>query len=376
MKKVLVFISAAALLFASCSKIAETGSVANDQEITFQTATHVTKVTGSVFPTTETFSVYAWTEASVLPYFMENETVAFNGTDWKTQGATYYWPKSSTVDFIAYYPTGLNGITVAEKKITFTGIDANTLQEDIMYSDKAAGFSNNVDLMSDGVNQYTGVPLIFRHALAKVKVIVELAYNHKAEADGTVTDWAVKVNSLNVNDIFTTGSCVLNLDTTPAEGIIGWTRPQDADGHFVWTPTTATTNFAGLTDQSIVPGTEYEAISERYVLPQTLAAGSQTISVDLTIETTRNSVKVLEEKNIVRTANLFVSTLPAWEMNHVYTYRLVLTPTASNGNGGNPFGPNDPPVDPNDPNLDDVIITFDPAVDGWENIGVETVLNI
>jgi len=375
MKQVLIFISAAALLFASCTKIAENGSVAQQPEITFQTATHVTKVTGSVFPTTETFSVYAWTEASTIPYFMDNVTVGYDGVSaWKPQGATYYWPKYSTVDFIAYYPTGMTGITVAENKITYDNIDVNTLQQDIMYTDKAAGFSNNVDLMSDGVNAYNGVPLIFRHALAKVKYIVELAYDHKQEADGTVTDWEVKINSLTVNSVYTKGSCVLNLNTTPAEGIIGWTRPTDTDGNFVWTPAGPFASFAGIANQDIVPGTDYEALAERYVLPQTLTAGNQQITVSLTIKTTRNGVLVLNE-TFSKTVDIVLPAIPAWEMNHVYTYRLRLTPTASNGNGGQPLNPGDV-VDPDDPNVDDVIITFDPAIDGWDNVGVETVLNI
>ena len=50
-----------------------------------------------------------------------------------------------------------------------------------------------------------------------------------------------------------------------------------------------------------------------------------------------------------------------------------MTPTASDGNGGNGGGGN---VDPNDPDLSDAIITFDPAVNGWDNVGVETTINI
>ena len=62
-------------------------------------------------------------------------------------------------------------------------------------------------------------------------------------------------------------------------------------------------------------------------------------------------------------------------MNQVITYKITVAPTASDGNGGN--GP-DPghPVDPNDPDLSDAIITFDPAVNGWDNIGVMATINI
>ena len=79
------------------------------------------------------------------------------------------------MDFISYYPTGLAGITVAKDKITYSGIDVNTLQRDIMYADKAAGFSDNADLVDDSISSFTGVPTIFRHALAKVNFKVRMA---------------------------------------------------------------------------------------------------------------------------------------------------------------------------------------------------------
>ena len=373
MKRVLVFLSIAALLATACAKTEIQSVEMNDAEIIFNTIAMQTKVDGTVFPTTETFSTYAWAAGTAGTYFMDNETIAYSAADngWKPQGSTYYWPKNTTVDFISYYPTGLTGITVAENKITYSGIDVNTLQQDIMYADKAAGFSNNVDLVDDGLNAYNGVPTVFRHALAKVKFIIELTYNHKQEADGTVTDWEVTVNSLGLAGIYTTGGCVLNLAGTPTSGVIGWDKPADN----VWTPDGTAVAIPGpLTAQAVVPGTEYAAVNEMYVLPQALAAGQQKVTLNLTIKTKRNNADFLTE-TFDRSADITIPALPAWEINHVYTYRLKLTPTASNGNGGTPLNPGDT-VDPNDPDLSDVIITFDPAVQGWDNVGVETVLNI
>lgn len=376
MKRVLIFLASAALLMSACAKT-EIRTVETNDEIFFRTIAMQTKVDGKVFPITETFSTYAWADGTVGTYFMDNVTVAYDAADngWKPQGETYYWPKNSAVDFISYYPTGLAGITVAQNQITYAGIDVNALQQDIMYADKAVGFARNEDLASDGANGYTGVPTVFHHALAKVKVIIELAYNHKAEADGTVYDWAVTVNSLGLNGIYTTGGAVLNLAATPASGIVPWDKPADANGFNVWTPTGAATAVAGpLAAQAITPGTDYNAVDEFYVMPQALAAGQQQISVNMTINTSRNGAAFMNE-TFSRTADITIPALTAWEMNHVYTYRIKLTPTASLGNGGNPVDPNNP-VDPTDPNLDDVIITFDPAVEGWDNVGVETVLHI
>ena len=371
MKKALVFIIFAALLAASCAKVEETGRAYN-REISFQTATFVTKA-NTAFPTSKNFSVYAWAAGTVGTYFMDNVTVGFNGTEWRPVGETYYWPKETTVDFIGYYPAGMTGITVAEDKITYADIDVNTLQEDIMYTDKAAGFSNNVDMMDDGANAYTGVPLIFRHALAKVKFQIELVYNHKQEADGTVTDWEVTINSLGLSGVYTTGGCVLNLENNPTTGLIAWQKPQDANGYNVWTNDGTKASVNGITTATaIVPGTTYDAVNEIYVLPQALAAGAQKVDINLTIKTKRNGADFLNE-TVNRSANILVTSLPAWEMNHVYTYVLKLSPLASDGSDPtNPGGT----VDPTDPNLDDAIITFDPAVDGWANVGVVTTINI
>lgn len=377
MKKILIFLSIAAVLASACSKVAS-NPAENTRVVSFQTVAGLnTKaaINGTVFPQTETFSTYAWAEGTVGEYFMENVTIEYKTSEnlWKAQSGTYYWPKNSTVDFISYYPTGLAGITVAKDKITYSGIDVNTLQEDIMYADKAAGFSDNQDLVDDSVSGFTGVPTIFRHALAKVKFIVELTYNHKEEADGTVTDWEVKVNSANISGIYTTGGAVFNLASTPTIGVIPWEKPADN----VWTPDGAVATINGLSNKDIVPGTDYSAVDEVYVLPQALAAAQQKVTINLTIKTTRNGNPFLNE-TFDKVADLYIGTLPAWEINHAYTYRIRLTPTASNGNGGKPIDPSDPSssVDPNDPDLSDAIISFDPAVDGWDVVGVDAVINL
>ncbi len=375
MKKLFAFILSAALLTVACTKV----QVANQgpSEISFQTVSALTKVgiEGTVFPTSESFGAYAWAAGTVGTYFMDNEEVSFNSSNstWKPS-STYYWPKNNTVDFLCYYPYNMAGITISEDQITYTGIDVEAGQTDIMYADKAVGYSENVDEANDGVNGYTGVPTVFHHALAKVRVIVELAYNHKEEADGTVTDWAVTVNSMSLSGFYKAGNCTLNLASSPATGIVGWDRPTDAGGNFVWTPTGTATSKNGTFSGAVTPGNEYETIAEFFVLPQTLVAGQQKINVGLTVATTRNGAAFLNE-TFTKSADLYLASLPAWQMNQVITYKITVAPTASDGNGGN--GP-DPghPVDPNDPDLSDAIITFDPAVNGWDNIGVMATINI
>ena len=376
MKKTLIFLAVAALSLAACTKAEKTP--ANElHAISFQTVAglNTKAITGTVFPTTETFSTYAWADGTIGPYFMDNVTIAYFASEnlWKAQDETYYWPKNTTVDFISYYPTGLSGITVEENQISYTGIDINALQEDIMYADKAVGFSDNVDLIDDAVSAYTGVPTIFRHATAKVNFKVALTYKHKEEADGTVTDWKVTVNSAKLSGINTKGDAILTLSDPAATGVVAWNKPADN----VWTPDGTITDINGALTGEITPGTVYTAIDTLFVLPQALVAEQQKVTLNVTVETTRNGAAFLSETFDV-SANIRLDAIPAWEMNHIYTYMLMFAPTASNGNGGNPITPPSDPsdpnypggVDPDDPNLDDAIITFDPAVDGWENVGI------
>ena len=375
MKKLIAIMMSAALLTVACTEV----KVASPQlpEISFLTASHLTKVgiDGPVFPTTETFGAYAWAAGTVGPYFMDNKEISFDSTNglWKPF-STYYWPKNTTVDFICYYPYNMSGIAISENQIKYTGIDVEAGQTDIMYADKAVGYTGNTDEVTDGVNGYTGVPTIFHHALAKVRVKVSLAYNHKEEADGTVTDWAVTINSMSIDGFYKKGDCTLNLASSPTSGVVGWDKPTDTNGFFVWSPAAGTTSKSGSFSGEITPGNDYETVGEFFVLPQTLVAGQQKVTVNMTVATTRNNDPFLNE-TFSTSADLYLTSLPAWQINHIITYNLVVAPTASDGNGGNGSDPGNP-VDPNDPDLSDAVITFDPAVNGWDNVGVVATINI
>ena len=243
MKK-FIFFAVAAMAMAACAK---TELKTSDNLIAFQPASQLnTKVTGSVFPTTDTFGTYAWTAGTTGEYFIENKEVSFNTTSnfWST-ATPYYWPKNQTVDFFSYYPYNVAGGVpqVAPTQIKYNGIDFTATQLDLMYADKAVGYTDNANQVEDGQNALEGVPTIFRHAGAKVKVNVILGENEKTEAvTGTVTKWTVQLKQAVLSGIYTKGSATLNLSGT-GTGIIPWTKPEDANGYNVWTPdTTAPTN--------------------------------------------------------------------------------------------------------------------------------------
>lgn len=367
MKK-LFFIAIAAMAIAACAKTEVDGPAV--KAIGFQPANQLnTKVTGSVFPQNETFGTYAWTDGTTGEYFIENEEVSFHETQnfWST-ATPYYWPKNQTVDFFCYYPYNVTGAVpqVAKTQIKYNDIDFTATQVDLMYADKAVGYTDNANQVEDGQNAYEGVPTIFRHAGAKVKVNVILGENEKTEAvTGTVTKWDVQLKQVVLSGIYTKGSVTLDLSGT-GTGIIPWTKPVDTNGYCVWTPDTSVTNneentlYKDVQVRNLEKGVGQTVIGKLvdqkyvgiYMLPQTLVADQQKIALTVKITTYRKLsnetefTQVLDQEKVV-SADLLIDTndlntsVFAWEMNQDITYNITLGPAGKQ-------------------------ITFDPAVDAWE----------
>ncbi|MBO4340632.1 MAG: fimbrillin family protein [Bacteroidales bacterium] len=357
MKKLLFFASLA-IVAAACSKT-EYSAPQEQNAISFQAVNYLTKVSGSEFPKTDTFGAYAWTAGTVGEYFIENKEVSFDGTKWTT-ATPYYWPKNQSVDFFCYYPYNVAGTvpTVSKTQIKYQDIDFTANQVDIMYADKAVGYTDNANQVDDGQNAYEGVPTLFRHAGAKVKVNVILGENQKTEAaSGTVTKWDVTLKQVVLSGIYTKGSCTLNL-SSDNNGIIPWTKPVNADGYAVWTNDgtlndTDNTLYKNVQHYNLVKGEGVLVIPEFYALPQALVPGQQRISLVVDIQTyvknpgdadfspalNQTDVNVSADLRIV-TGDLNTSVY-AWQMNHAVTYNITL------GAAGRQ-------------------ITFDPAIDNWE----------
>ena len=376
MRKILYLIAAAALLLpASCAK-QSLAPAQDERPIAFLAANYATKVgiSGTQFPTTETFGMYAWTEGSDA-YFMDNEVIALRegekGKIWTT-ATPYKWPKDKMLDFVGFYPAGMKEIAVAKDKITYASYDVEANPTvDVMYADKAAGFADHPEDVPGSASGYDGVPVLFRHALSKLTVEMALAYNHKEEADGTVTDWEVTVNSVKLSGVHMKGGLALTLADSPKVGIVGWTKPEGN----VWTSdgsVMADKNYIAAAT-ALKTGETVTAIPEMFVLPQTLAAGKQQVSVNLTIKTLRGGKPFLSETMDVAADFMVPGTLTAWQMNHAITYKLSVKPTRSSG-----VDPDDPtkPVDPSNPTLKDVTVSFDPAVTGWDAMTVSAEIDL
>ena len=372
MKKYIIIAAAALVASVACSKVQ---TVEPQKEINFEVANSLqTKASGSLY-NNGAFGTYAWFTAnpgagSDHAPFMVNETVDLVGGVWKTSLHTFYWPKTGSVEFISYSPfSGTNATAdsnpaVTQNTITYTNLTAGDV--DYMYADKATA-SKNVNMVTDGVDSgYSGVPTIFRHALAKLSFKIKANFvKYTDPTTNTTTTWDVTVKSAKISGFYTTGDCTLNLDMDSEGVTMPWKKPAGE----VWT------NLSGATDeQELVNATTYptgillpdpsdpnnnpidlEATASTYVIPQNLETAKQKIQLNVHITTHLSNGLVIEEDFTPTIDIKDISSLSAWKMNQNIVYTISIKPTAI--------------ADPNNnDNPNDVIITFDPAVADWTNV--------
>ena len=308
------------------------------------------------------FGAYAWYKAPDPQndvVFMSNQKVCYDSDNnvWSPAGIVYYWPRNGVLDFICYSPYSAdNGPQIGEDSILFSDYDVGEHPAtDLLYADKAAGLTDNATTY-----YYSGVPVLFRHALARVRFRMRLAYWEQTASTGDRTKWEVELHSLTLRNLQTRGSLTLNLDNG------SWRKP--ASG--VWTASgRASQQVFDCDTLSLFTDAAAKEIGSSYVLPQMLD-GVQAV-LNMTIRTYRDSgvgygsEPFIIERNVELPATLSTPQLTRWSINHSLTYTFVLAPSRGSGTG----------VDLDGDGLEDqeaTLITFDPAVDDWQNVNINT----
>ena len=424
MKKLTILAGIAVMALAACTKVAPEAQT--QKEVTFQVANYVQTKANVVYGTDNHFGTYAWftatdkdlneiadpTQNSYSDHspFMVNEEVWFATSIWRTKNQTYYWPKTGTLDFISYSPFNGNSGTadsnpVVSKsaahayKLNYTAAGASAIANtDYMYADKVTCRNDNqndqtgnitIEKDETGANytgaQYTGVPTLFRHALAKLSFNVKptfLTYTETIDATTdpvttSTTTWKVTVKHVYITGFYTEGTCELNWALDPADNQYKWIKPENevwtvTDGAaqtvqqdlvstaIVFDPDATSPNYFDPTDPDNYPAKALGNTTNLFVMPQNFVAGKQTLAFDIDIETTLANGNTITE-NYTKTLDFAALTgaTPRIKMNQNLTYNLLIKPTAYKNT-------NDAPTD--------VVINFDPAVSDWDPVSVD--LNI
>ncbi len=381
MKKSVLIIATLCLTSTGCVKHQEEFSIGPPPKaITFQTAKYRLsratgeEIAGSKF-TYDHFVTHAWSDASVAEgnVFMDHQRIEKNedGTAWMPT-VDYYWPTSSTVDFISYYPENAadrSCPTVEREKLTYTEYDVSgdkadisIAANDLMYAEKAVGYSGNIDRVNDdngGMNDsgYSGVPTLFHHALAQLEIRVSV----QQPVGETESHWEAVIDHAALTGYYTKGNLELALnDPTVEHGVVGWT-PSGAE-HVGWT----LSDDAARASQAIIgtgaahptftvsstgTGTDYitdepgcRSLFKAFVLPQSLT-DAHFFDLRFTLNKYRGDTQETSEADRdIRHIQLKTDAVAYWGMNQRIVYTIVIDPAKAGK------------------------LSFDPAVVDWEEV--------
>lgn len=362
MKKVFL-IAAAVVALAACSKNEVLPSSSINNEISFNVAPRTKALTPdqSAFGVDNHFISYAYFLTDDKKWPTNAGSIYINGAEvsshvdasatggrvWKADNS-YYWPKSekSSLTFFAWSKnTGecslAGGATVScdpQKGIAFTGYDVTSNKNvDLLVADVAANKHGNENLYT-----YSGVPTLFRHKLSYVifKVKTQKAYAGKEFALKSI-----KFVGLGSKASYDQKA---NDGTDPVYNTVGeWATPTATADQVYFNATTPVV----FTDADFVLETAATAsVDQKYYLPQALTAVTPgagvagSIEVVYTIKTTEGTAVSTETvTRYISAKSMFADDL---KINKKYTCTLTFS-------------------------LDE--ITWDPAVQDWENVAAADI---
>ena len=168
--KHLFYAGLALTALASCSQD-ETTDVDKTGAIGFRTSLGKTTRAVTTLANMGSFNVTAVPTSGGANYFT-NLAVndAGGGTTWNTS-ATYYWPGTSSLNFTAYAPVGINNlVTIDQTTQKITGFEADATVAD--QKDVVAAFNagSKATVVSSSTFGAAGVPMNFKHILSQVEV--------------------------------------------------------------------------------------------------------------------------------------------------------------------------------------------------------------
>lgn len=205
--------------------------------------------------------------------YIENATISFNGTLWRDESRSYYWPHTGKLNFLSYSPAEIQPITKIDKDtgITIKDWDVDANQDiDIMVADVQTEQTSN-----QNVGTYTGVPTIFRHKLSQIvgfefNTFEDYAHGHDGSPSKPYQndDFVFIVKEISIGNLIQKGSYSSSFDVGTAAAKIGAWIPdesEDAKKTYTW--------YNGEGTEIIYSTTSMTSIVRKalMILPQTFA---------------------------------------------------------------------------------------------------------
>lgn len=203
----------AAMVLAGCTK---DESIVEQQEIGFQplaykaSQTKANVITGATYGTdAPSFGLFAYqladgktfdTDKADAKLYIDNKEVSYTDENWRTNPKSF-WPLQGSLTFIAYSPYSVKddvthsidvskdnegNVTSANSVLTISDFEAGTTgQKDLMWSTHTKNkTANDTNYDADGLNTttYKGVPILFNHALCRIKITAKTAEDYSGFA--------------------------------------------------------------------------------------------------------------------------------------------------------------------------------------------------
>lgn len=340
-----MFIAAmAAMVFAGCAK---DESFVEPQEIGFQPVaykaaqTKANVITSATYPTdAPTFGLFAYqlttgtfdaNKASAQLY-IDNKEVRYEDSNWRTYPKSY-WPLQGSLTFIAYSPYSENG--KASHEITNSGNSVLTIegfqvgitkeeQKDLMWSylskDKTSnGTENNYPEASP---TYAGVPILFNHALCRIKITAKTAENYSSFA----TYKLKQIQVVGLKD---------NATLTVTDNVAQWTAPTanlgtaitvDNDTKYVFDFYAPATYKVLSANSDIVTYMNAETAGNGLLaIPQSLEGVTLEVTYTMTVDPDGNGFAPAVVTETTKEVTLKTNALSQLEQNKVYTLNLSIS---------------------------------------------------
>lgn len=201
----------AAMVLAGCTK---DESIVEQQEIGFQplaykaSQTKANVITGATYGTdAPSFGLFAYqlTEGTFdankadAKLYIDNKPVEYSSNNWRTNPKSF-WPLQGSLTFIAYSPYSVKNVvrhsidvskdnegnvTSANSVLTISNFVAGTTdQKDLMWSTHTKDQTSNgsVNNYPEASPTYAGVPILFNHALCRIKITAKTAEDYSGFA--------------------------------------------------------------------------------------------------------------------------------------------------------------------------------------------------
>lgn len=329
-----MFIAAvAAMVLAGCTK---DESIVEQQEIGFQplaykaSQTKANVITGATYGTdAPSFGLFAYQLAEGKTFnadkdeaklYINNKEVSYTDGNWRTNPKSF-WPLQGSLTFVAYSPYSekskashaidKSGAT-AKSVLKIEGFQADiTGQKDLMWSnlskDKTSnGTENNYP---EGSPTYAGVPILFKHALCRIKIAAKTA----ADYSGFATYNLKQIQVVGLKD---------NATLTVTDDVAAWSEASAALTDFDFfagdAPLTATGQVVNYKSEE----TEGNGL---LAIPQSLDGVSLKVTYTMTVDPDGNGSAPAVVTETTKDVVLKTGTLTELDQNTVYTLNLSIS---------------------------------------------------